>query len=140
MSSPTFAALVLLALFIGRWQRLGNQGPQVAVAALFAYQSMIVVPTWRASFVQLDEIRECLSPELLPGPAGLRGAARGRAAPRRRRRPRRARTPPPGRLRSMSCKPTADPRAAETAATEETTIEQVASPAGEGEHTTERLP
>ena len=40
----TFAALVLLALFIGRWQRLGSQGPQVAVAAMFAYQSMVMVP------------------------------------------------------------------------------------------------
>ena len=52
----TFAVLALLALVVGQWRRLGSQGPQVAVAAMFAYQSMIMVPTWRASFVQLGEI------------------------------------------------------------------------------------
>lgn len=52
----TFAALVLLALLLGQWRRLGSQGPQVAIAAMFAYQSMVMEPVWRASFVQLGEI------------------------------------------------------------------------------------
>lgn len=52
----TFAALVLLAQLIGQWRRLGSQGPQVAIAAMFAYQSMTMAPTWGASFVQLGEI------------------------------------------------------------------------------------
>lgn len=33
----TFSILMLVALILGRWRKLGKQGPQVGVAALFAY-------------------------------------------------------------------------------------------------------
>ncbi len=37
----TFGLLVVLALSLGRWRRLGAHGPQVAVAAMFAYVSLV---------------------------------------------------------------------------------------------------
>lgn len=52
----TFAILMLVALMIGRWRRLGRQGPQVAVAALFAYSSFVQAGGGLASTVQLLSI------------------------------------------------------------------------------------
>ena len=37
----TFGLLVMLALALGRWHRLGTYGPQVAVAAMFAYATLV---------------------------------------------------------------------------------------------------
>lgn len=55
-SLVTFAVLVLLALLVGQWRLLGSQGPQVAVAAMFAYQSLVLASTWRSSFEHLADI------------------------------------------------------------------------------------
>lgn len=52
----TFAALMLVALIFGRWRRLGQQGPQVAVAALFAYSSFSAAGSSPTSFLQLASI------------------------------------------------------------------------------------
>ncbi|WP_243789350.1 aromatic acid exporter family protein [Saccharopolyspora gloriosae] len=53
----TFAVLILIALVLGRWRKLGQQGPQVGVAALFAYSSFTQTggPS-SASFVSLASI------------------------------------------------------------------------------------
>ncbi len=40
-----FAAMLAAALVIGRWQRLGSQGMQVAVAAVFAFNALSSTPT-----------------------------------------------------------------------------------------------
>ncbi len=52
----TFAILILIALVFGRWRKLGKQGPQVGVAALFAYSSFAQSGPSAASFVQLASI------------------------------------------------------------------------------------
>ncbi|GAB2683096.1 aromatic acid exporter family protein [Saccharopolyspora gloriosae] len=52
----TFALLMLVALVLGRWRRLGAQGPQVGVAALFAYSSFTQSGNSLSSFVQLGSI------------------------------------------------------------------------------------
>ncbi len=52
----TFSMLMLIALLIGRWRRLGNQGPQVAVAAMFAYSSFTQSGDGLSSMVQLLSI------------------------------------------------------------------------------------
>ncbi|MBK0868880.1 FUSC family protein [Saccharopolyspora sp. HNM0986] len=52
----TFAVLILVALVFGRWRKLGQQGPQVGVAALFAYSSFTQSPALSASYLQLASI------------------------------------------------------------------------------------
>ncbi|GAA4875051.1 FUSC family protein [Saccharopolyspora cebuensis] len=49
----TFPLIVLVALVIGQWRRLGSHGWQVAVAVMFAYQYFAQATDWRASWVQL---------------------------------------------------------------------------------------
>lgn len=51
-----FAAIVLVALLIGQWRRLGSQGAQVAIAAMFAYRSFEQAPDWPSSWMQLASI------------------------------------------------------------------------------------
>lgn len=51
-----FAVLMLAGLVIGRWRRLGSQGPQVAVAALFAYASFSQQNDVSSSLTQLTSI------------------------------------------------------------------------------------
>lgn len=51
-----FAAIVLVALLIGQWPRLGSQGAQVAIAAMFAYRSFEQAPDWPSSWMQLASI------------------------------------------------------------------------------------
>ncbi|MBA8824933.1 hypothetical protein FHX42_002280 [Saccharopolyspora lacisalsi] len=55
-ATATFAVLMLVSLILGRWRKLGQQGPQVGVAALFAYSSFIQSGAPSASFVQLASI------------------------------------------------------------------------------------
>ncbi|MFP5069198.1 FUSC family protein [Pseudonocardia nantongensis] len=50
-----FAVLMLAGLTIGRWHKLGSQGPQVAVAALFAYASFTQSDP-QSSYLQLVSI------------------------------------------------------------------------------------
>lgn len=52
----TFAILMIIALILGRWRRLGSQGPQVAVAALFAYAAFVQTGGSPESFSQLLSI------------------------------------------------------------------------------------
>lgn len=52
----TFVVLLLIALAIGRWPRLGSQGSQVAVAALFAYAAMATASSPPESYIQLFSI------------------------------------------------------------------------------------
>ncbi|TWF95417.1 FUSC family protein [Saccharopolyspora dendranthemae] len=52
----TFAVLILVALVLGRWRKLGQQGPQVGVTALFAYASFTQGGTSPSGFVQLGSI------------------------------------------------------------------------------------
>ncbi len=52
----TFAGLILIALLFGRWRKLGRQGPQVGVAALFAYSSFTQSGASSASYLQLASI------------------------------------------------------------------------------------
>lgn len=52
----TFAGLILIALVLGRWRKLGQQGPQVGVAALFAYSSFSQSGGSSTSYVQLASI------------------------------------------------------------------------------------
>ncbi len=52
----TFAVLILVALVFGRWRKLGQQGPQVGVAALFAYSSFTQSPGLSSSYLQLASI------------------------------------------------------------------------------------
>lgn len=52
----TFAVLMLIALVIGRWRRLGSQGSQVAVAALFAYASFVQSSSGPSSVMQMVSI------------------------------------------------------------------------------------
>lgn len=52
----TFALLMVVALILGRWRRLGSQGPQVAVAALFAYSSFTQAGGLESSMAQLGSI------------------------------------------------------------------------------------
>lgn len=51
-----FAAIVLVALLLGQWRQLGNQGAQVAIAAMFAYRSFVQAPDWPSSWIQLGAI------------------------------------------------------------------------------------
>ena len=51
-----FAVLMLVGLVIGRWRRLGSQGAQVAVAALFAYASFTQSGPQSSSYLQLISI------------------------------------------------------------------------------------
>lgn len=51
-----FAVIVLLALVLGQWRRLGSQGVQVAVAAMFAYRSFVQAADWTSSWLQLGSI------------------------------------------------------------------------------------
>lgn len=55
-ATVTFAVLMLVALVLGRWRKLGYQGPQVGVAALFAYSSFTHTGGSPASFLQLASI------------------------------------------------------------------------------------
>jgi uncharacterized membrane protein YgaE (UPF0421/DUF939 family) len=52
----TFAVLMLMALLIGRWHKLGSQGSQVAVAALFAYASFVQSGGGSSSILQVASI------------------------------------------------------------------------------------
>jgi hypothetical protein len=52
----TFAGLLLVALGIGRWPKLGSQGSQVAVAALFAYSALAAATGLQESLTQLVSI------------------------------------------------------------------------------------
>lgn len=52
----TFAALLLVALAIGRWPKLGSQGSQVAVAALFAFASFTAATDAQSRLTQLASI------------------------------------------------------------------------------------
>lgn len=52
-TTVTFAVLMLIALVLGRWRKLGQQGPQVGVAALFAYSSFTQAGTVSSSVLQL---------------------------------------------------------------------------------------
>lgn len=52
----TFGILMLVALVLGRWRKLGHQGPQVGVAALFAYSSFTQAGGAPANFLQLASI------------------------------------------------------------------------------------
>lgn len=52
----TFAGLILIALVFGRWRKLGQQGPQVGVAALFAYSTFSQSGGSTTSYVQLVSI------------------------------------------------------------------------------------
>lgn len=52
----TFAGLILIALILGRWRKLGQQGPQVGVAALFAYSSFSQSGGSSTSYLQLASI------------------------------------------------------------------------------------
>jgi uncharacterized membrane protein YgaE (UPF0421/DUF939 family) len=51
-----FAVLMLAGLVIGRWRKLGSQGSQVAVAALFAFASFSQPSSTTSSLVQLGSI------------------------------------------------------------------------------------
>lgn len=51
-----FAVLMVVGLVIGRWRRLGSQGPQVAVAALFAYSAFSQSGEPSTGYVQLVSI------------------------------------------------------------------------------------
>jgi Aromatic acid exporter family member 1 len=53
---PTFAILMLAGLTIGRWRRLGSQGSQVAVAALFAFSAFAQSSSQESSLTQLSSI------------------------------------------------------------------------------------
>lgn len=55
-ATVTFSVLMLVALVLGRWRKLGQQGPQVGVAALFAYSSFTHSGAPAASFLQLVSI------------------------------------------------------------------------------------
>ncbi|MGW0891564.1 FUSC family protein [Saccharopolyspora sp. NPDC002578] len=55
-ATVTFAMLIMIALLLGRWRKLGQQGPQVGVAALFAYSSFTQSGGSPASFLQLASI------------------------------------------------------------------------------------
>ena len=55
-ATVSFALLMLVALAVGRWRKLGQQGPQVGVAALFAYSSFTHAAAPSASFAQLTSI------------------------------------------------------------------------------------
>lgn len=55
-ATVTFSVLMLVALVLGRWRKLGQQGPQVAVAALFAYFSFTHSDAPASSFLQLVSI------------------------------------------------------------------------------------
>lgn len=52
----TFAGLILVALIFGRWRKLGQQGPQVGVAALFAYSTFSQSGSSSTSYLQLASI------------------------------------------------------------------------------------
>lgn len=52
----TFTVLILVALMLGRWRKLGQQGPQVGVAAMFAYSSFTQAGGSPTSFLQLGSI------------------------------------------------------------------------------------
>ena len=52
----TFAGLILVALVFGRWRKLGQQGPQVGVAALFAYSTFSQSGSSSTSYLQLASI------------------------------------------------------------------------------------
>lgn len=52
----TFAGLILIALVFGRWRKLGQQGPQVGVAALFAYSTFSQSGGSTTSYLQLASI------------------------------------------------------------------------------------
>lgn len=52
----TFAVLIVIALLIGRWRRLGTQGPQVGVAAMFAYSAFVESGQGESSFAQIGSI------------------------------------------------------------------------------------
>lgn len=54
-SIATLAVILLIALIIGRWRRLGQQGAQVAVASVFAYAAFIET-SGGSSFTQLLSI------------------------------------------------------------------------------------
>lgn len=53
---PTFALMVLIALLIGRWRRLGGHGVQVAVAAMFTYTKLTETPGLFASWASIMDI------------------------------------------------------------------------------------
>lgn len=55
-ATVTFSILMLVALVLGRWRKLGKQGPQVGVAALFAYSSFTHSGAPATSFLQLVSI------------------------------------------------------------------------------------
>lgn len=55
-ATVSFALLMLVALALGRWRKLGQQGPQVGVAALFAYSSFTQAGAPSTSFLQLGSI------------------------------------------------------------------------------------
>lgn len=55
-TTVTFAVLILVALVLGRWRKLGHQGPQVGVAALFAYSSFTQAGGSPSSYLQLASI------------------------------------------------------------------------------------
>ena len=55
-ATVTFAVLILVALVVGRWRKLGRQGPQVGVAALFAYSSFTQGGALPSSYLQLGSI------------------------------------------------------------------------------------
>lgn len=52
----TFSMLVLVALLFGQWRRFGSQGPQVGVAAMFAYSAFLESGAGTASFAMLGSI------------------------------------------------------------------------------------
>ena len=52
----TFAVIVLFALLVGEWPKLGHQGVQVSVAAMFAYYSFIEAQSGLSSWFHLLSI------------------------------------------------------------------------------------
>lgn len=52
-STAAFALIVVTALLIGRWQRFGSHGWQVAVAVMFAYEHFAQRADWFSGWEQL---------------------------------------------------------------------------------------
>jgi len=55
-STGTFAGIVLLTSVLGRWRKLGEHGPQMVVAALFAFAAFTQSGTSTSGFVRLASI------------------------------------------------------------------------------------
>ncbi|RCW45350.1 uncharacterized membrane protein YgaE (UPF0421/DUF939 family) [Halopolyspora algeriensis] len=55
-SLGTFALLVLLASLLGRWRKLGSQGVQVTVAAMFSYAAFFQADSGPSSWLHLASI------------------------------------------------------------------------------------